>query len=799
MAQRLAAVPEHTDVLIIGAGISGIGAAVYLKRERPGASFAILEARAATGGTWDLFRYPGIRSDSDLHTFGYEFKPWVNEKSIARADSILDYVREAAAEHGVDRAIRLQHRVVAARWSTADARWTVDVERTDAGSARFQMTCRWLFCASGYYRYDQGFRPTFPDEEQFAGRIVHPQHWPEDLDCADKRVVVIGSGATAVTLVPALAERAAHVTMLQRTPSYVLPIPSEDAIANRLRKVMPATWAYALTRRKNIAMQRAVWRLCRRFPAQARRVIRRINASQLPPGYPVDEHFHPPYAPWDQRLCMVPDGDLFRAIRDGRASVVTDHIARFTARGVELRSGAVLEADVIVTATGLNLQPFGAVELVVDEQPVRLSDTIAYKGMMLSGVPNFAFAIGYTNSSWTLKVGLLCEHFCRLLGYMDAHGYATCVAEPSDPAMPTRPLLDFGAGYVQRSIGALPRQGARAPWLMSMDYDADRKLLRDGDVAGPELRFAAIAQADAAEDRFATSRHGVQICYRTRGDARGAPVLLLAGLGLDQTSWPAALIDALLARGHYVITLDNRDVGRSAPGDAPPPSLWQQVRKRPRADGYTLGDMADDALGVLDALGVAEVHIIGMSMGGMIGQELAAHAPHRVRTLTSIFSTTGAPDVGQPALSTIRRLARRPARTRAAFVDDYAKLIRHIAGSHFAIDDAELRAYAARAWDRGAGAKMRVGVARQINAIYLSGDRTSSLAAITAPTLVIHGDTDRMVAPSGGQATAAAIPRAKLFSIPGMGHYLAGGAIARVVELFTDHLAWSQTWARSAA
>jgi cation diffusion facilitator CzcD-associated flavoprotein CzcO/pimeloyl-ACP methyl ester carboxylesterase len=783
--------PEHVEVLIVGAGISGIGAAVYLRRERPGTSFAVLEARAATGGTWDLFRYPGIRSDSDLHTFGYEFKPWVDKKRIAGADAILDYVREAAREHDVDAAIRLSHRVIGARWSTADARWTVDIEH--AGK-RFAMTCRWLFCASGYYRYDQGFRPTFPGEARFTGPIVHPQHWPADLDTTGKRVVVIGSGATAVTLVPALADRAAHVTMLQRTPTYVLPMPSEDAIANRLRRVLPAAWAYRLTRRKNIAMQRAIWRLCRRFPTAARRAIRRINAAQLPPGFPIDEHFNPPYAPWDQRLCVVPDGDLFTAIRAGRASVVTDHIEAFTERGLQLRSGATLDADVIVTATGLNLQPFGAIDLVVDEHHVRLPDTIAYKGMMLSGVPNFAFAIGYTNSSWTLKVGLLCEHFCRLLAYMDEHGYTTCVPAPSDPAMKTRPLLDFGAGYVQRSIGALPRQGERAPWLMSMDFHADRKLLRTGDVADPELRFTGATAAD----RF-VEVDGARICFRTHGDPRGEPVLLLAGLGLDQTWWPPALVDGLIARGHFVVTVDNRDAGRSARGTAPPPSLWQQVRRQPRDDGYTLTDMARDALGVLDALGLADVHVIGMSMGGMIGQELAVHHPARVRTLTSIFSTTGARDVGQPALSTIRRLARPPARTRAAFVADYAAMMRHIAGARFPIAGAELRAYAGRAWDRGGGATMREGMARQINAIYLSGDRTASLAAITAPTLVIHGDEDRMVAPSGGQATAAAIPRAKLYTIPGMGHYLADGAAARVLELFRDHIAWSRTWARSAA
>ncbi len=481
---------EHVDVLIVGAGISGIGAACYLRRERPQTSFAILEARTATGGTWDLFRYPGIRSDSDLHTFGYAFKPWVNDKAIASADSILAYVREAAAEHDLDRHIRLSHKVQGAAWSTADARWLVDIERVDTG-ARFQMTCRWFFCASGYYRYDEGFRPRFPGEARFPGTVVHPQHWPADLDYTGKRVVVIGSGATAVTLVPAMAERAAHVTMLQRTPSYVLPMPTEDKLANRLRAWLPPTLAYELTRRKNVARNGALWRFCRRYPGLARMAIRYINTTQLPPGYPVDKHFNPPYAPWDQRLCMVADGDLFKAIREGRASMATDQIATFTERGIQLVSGEVLEADIIVTATGLNLLPFGGMQLAVDGVPVRIGDCVAYKGIMLSGVPNFAFAIGYTNASWTLKVGLLCEHFCHLLAHMDAHQYVSCTPELRDPAMTTRPLLAFGAGYVQRSIGQLPRQGDQAPWQVSTSYEADAKLLNVDAVADPHLRFAS--------------------------------------------------------------------------------------------------------------------------------------------------------------------------------------------------------------------------------------------------------------------------------------------------------------------
>ncbi len=491
-----ASTDDELDVLIVGAGLSGIGAAFYLQREHPSKSYVILEARGATGGTWDLFKYPGIRSDSDLHTFGYEFKPWTSEKSIAGADDILAYLRETAAENGIDRKIRFHQKVLGASWSSAGALWLVDIEHTDTGE-RTQLSCRWLFCASGYYRYDEGFTPRFEGRERFAGPIIHPQQWPADLDCAGKRIVVIGSGATAVTLVPALAESAAHVTMLQRTPTYVLPTPSVDPVAMLAKRLFSKERAHVLVRRKNIAMQRLVWSFCQRFPEAARRAIRWINAKQLPPGYPVDEHFNPPYGPWDQRLCAVPDSDLFKVISSGKASVVTDQIESFTEKGVQLKSGRVLEADIIVTATGLNLLAFGGMSLTVDGTHVHLPDTVAYKGMMLSGVPNFALAIGYTNSSWTLKIGLLCEHFCRLLAHMDAHGYTICCPESRDPAMPTRPLLDFGAGYIKRSLDALPRQGNNFPWLTSMNYHADAKLLRRGRVDDPHLLFSTHARADS--------------------------------------------------------------------------------------------------------------------------------------------------------------------------------------------------------------------------------------------------------------------------------------------------------------
>ena len=491
---------EHVDVLIVGAGISGIGAAYYLQKEHPGRSYAILEARGASGGTWDLFRYPGIRSDSDLHTFGYEFKPWRDEDAIASADKILTYLRQTTAENGIDAHIRYHHKVLGAAWSSEHARWLVDVERFGAEADTeelVQFSANWIFCAGGYYRYDQGYTPEFPGRDRFRGQVVHPQHWPEDLDYSGKKVVVIGSGATAVTLVPAMAGNAGHVTMLQRSPTYVLPVPSKDTFANTAQKLLGAKRGYALARRKNIVRQRAVYHLSQRYPAAARRVIRYLNAKELPEGYPVDEHFNPAYNPWDQRLCTVPDADLFKAISSGAASVVTDRIETFTETGVRLASGKHLEADIIVTATGLNIQLFGGMSLTVDGTPVDPADTVVYKAMMLAGLPNFAFAFGYTNSSWTLKVGLLCEHFCRLLSHMDAHGYDIARPEMADPSMPTEPMLDLNAGYVQRALDRLPKQGATDPWRVRMNYNHDVEQLREGLVADPQLQLMSSNQAAA--------------------------------------------------------------------------------------------------------------------------------------------------------------------------------------------------------------------------------------------------------------------------------------------------------------
>lgn len=485
---------DHVDVLIVGAGISGIGAAYHLRTKLPGTTFALLEARDAIGGTWDLFRYPGIRSDSDLHTFAYEFKPWTSDNAIADADEILDYLREVVAENDLGRHIRFGHSVLGADWSSDDARWTVRVQHADTGEI-VRMTSRVLFCAAGYYDYAGGYTPHFEGQEDFAGQIVHPQQWPEDLDYTGKRVVVIGSGATAVTLVPAMSGTAAHVTMLQRSPGYVMTLPGKDPIANGLRRVLPAETAYRITRRMNIARQRWIYGLSRRHPRVLRGLIRAWNKSQLPAGYAVDVHFKPDYNPWDERLCAVRDGDLFKSIREGRASVVTDRIARFTERGILLESGAQLDADIIVTATGLNLLAFGGMEISRDGAPVDITGELAFKSMMLSGVPNFVFAFGYTNSSWTLKVDLVCEHLCRLLAHMDAHGYDSMEPVVDDPAIERRPFLDFRAGYVQRRGDRFPRQGADGPWTVEMSYAADRARLRRGPVEDPALRFGTSAAA----------------------------------------------------------------------------------------------------------------------------------------------------------------------------------------------------------------------------------------------------------------------------------------------------------------
>jgi monooxygenase len=483
---------EHVDVLIVGAGLSGIGAGYHLQANCPGKTYAILEARDCIGGTWDLFKYPGIRSDSDMYTLGYSFKPWREAKAIADGPSILSYVRQTAAEHGIEQKVRFHHRVIRAEWSSEDARWSVEATRSDTQET-VRMTAGFLMMCSGYYRYDEGFTPEFQGTERFAGQIVHPQQWPADIDYAGKRVVVIGSGATAVTLIPAMAERAEHVTMLQRSPSYIVSLPAEDPIANILRRVLPAKLAYPIVRWKNVLITMLVFQLSRRRPGLVKALVRKALEKRLPPGYDIDTHFKPTYGPWDQRLCLVPDGDLFDAISAGRASVATDRIDTFTESGLKLASGAELAADVIVTATGLNLLVLGGMKIAVDGREVSVSETMSYKGMMLSGIPNMAMAFGYTNASWTLKCDLTCGYVCRLLNHMDAHGFQVCTAQMNDPSVAEQPFIDFSSSYVQRAIHEFPKQGSKAPWRLYQNYALDILSLKFGAIDDGAMQFSSAA------------------------------------------------------------------------------------------------------------------------------------------------------------------------------------------------------------------------------------------------------------------------------------------------------------------
>jgi monooxygenase len=464
-------VPEHLDVIVVGAGLSGIGAGCRLRRSHPQRTFAVLESRATSGGTWDLFRYPGIRSDSDMHTLGYDFAPWTDPQSIADGPKILDYVRRTADRYGVTERIRFGHRVTGASWSQADSRWTVHVQRPDGET--LDLTCSFIQACTGYYDYEAGYTPEFPGAERFTGTIVHPQHWPEDLDYAGKQVVVIGSGATAITLLPSMAPTAGHVTMLQRSPSYVVSQPREDPLGPYVHRWLPAKAAYHVIRAKNVLLQMLSYQLSRRAPRLMKQLLRKGALSQLPAGFDVDRHFAPAYDPWDQRLCVAPDGDLFRAVRAGTASIVTDQIETFTEHGIRLRGGDELAADVIISATGLKVQAFGGIDVDLDGEPVDVSELLAYKAMMLSGIPNLAFVIGYTNASWTLKADLVSEYVCRLLSYMDDHGYRVA-RPPADPAVRREPLIDLSSGYIRRALTQLPSQGDVAPWRMHQNYVLDR-------------------------------------------------------------------------------------------------------------------------------------------------------------------------------------------------------------------------------------------------------------------------------------------------------------------------------------
>jgi monooxygenase len=488
---------EYVDVLIVGAGISGVGVASHVKSKLPGKSLLLVDARPSVGGTWDLFRYPGLRADTDAQNFGFAFKPWKGEKALADGSEIREYLEETVTDHDLGPHLRLGWKVGSADWSSTRGTWTVEMSST-ATSETAVVECRWLFSATGYYDHDEGYRPHFEGEEDFAGEIVHPQHWPDGLDYRDQKVVVIGSGATAITLAPAMAKTAAHVTMLQRSPGYVISLPSRDPLVSAIGRLLPEELAYRVTRRINRDRLALIYGLSRRYPGAIRRVVRWTNRRALPKGYPVDAHFKPSYGPWEQRMCFARDGDFFEAIRDGVASVVTGQIARFTERGITLTTGEDIEADIIVTATGLKMTTLRAMPLSVDGEPIDVAESVVYKSMMLSGVPNFAFAFGYTNAAWTLKVDLVAEHFCRMIDHLDRRGQEVAVPVVNDPTLETSPMLEFEAGYVQRALKSLPRRGSHGPWTMEQSYRFDRERLRRQSIDDPALRLSRAGAGVAA-------------------------------------------------------------------------------------------------------------------------------------------------------------------------------------------------------------------------------------------------------------------------------------------------------------
>lgn len=487
---------SHFDVLIVGAGLSGIGAAVHLQNDCPGKTYAILEAREAIGGTWDLFRYPGIRSDSDMYTLGYVFKPWKEAKAIADGPNIREYVKETAREYGVDKSIHFGHKVTTASWSSEQALWTVT---TMQGDAERTFTCSFLFMCSGYYNYDAGYTPDFKGADSFSGEIVHPQKWSTDINYKDKKVVIIGSGATAVTLVPEMAHDAAHVTMLQRSPTYIVSRPAEDRVANLLRAILPDSWAYKVTRWKNVTMGRYFYNKTQNEPEKAKEMLFKRLRKELGEGFDIETDFTPRYDPWEQRLCLIPDSDLFNAFKSGDASIKTAHIDAFVPEGIKLTSGDVLEADLIVTATGLDLQLFGGMSVIVDNVEQTVKDLVTYKGLMFSDVPNFANVFGYTNASWTLKADLTCHYVCRLINHLDHTDADYCVPRPK-PDLQLQEMQPLTSGYFARAVDKLPREGKAQPWRQHHDYQADLKLLKEGDLQDGAMSFekrSAVSKAAA--------------------------------------------------------------------------------------------------------------------------------------------------------------------------------------------------------------------------------------------------------------------------------------------------------------
>lgn len=770
--------PVDVDVLIIGAGLSGVGAASVLKRECPDKTFLVLESRSAIGGTWDLFRYPGIRSDSDMHTLGYSFRPWTQSKSLADGESIREYIAGTVEDEGLASHIRVNHRVISAEWSSSESRWTVTAIRTSSGeyvvtdepAATVVFTCSFLSVCSGYYRYDEGFSPMIPGAVSFTGALVHPQRWPDDLDYSDKRVVVVGSGATAVTLVPSMARTAAHVTMLQRSPTYIAAIGSRDRFADALRGRVPAMLAYHAVRAKNVGWSMLTYQLARRRPQVMKRILRESAASRLPADFAFDPHLTPNYEPWDQRLCAIPDGDLYDAISRGTAEIITDRISTITPTGIELASGATLEADVIVTATGLNLLYLGGITVSVDGHPIDVSQTRSYKGMMLSGIPNFSMTIGYTNASWTLKADLVARYVTRLLKFMDRHSYRTVtpVTSGAKTGEHLTPLIDLKSGYVLRSVDQLPKQGAKAPWRLHQNYLRDFAMLRAGRLTDAvRFGFAGERTSGAAIARHAhrgrvlldlpgtatVTVDGLRVRYRRTGE--GPPVVLLHGIGQSLEDWTEQ--HELLASDHTVYSVDLAGFGYSdrVPGAA------------------TLDKLTDAFARFLDAVGIATpVPVVGNSLGGAIAMNLAVRHPARVSALILVNSAGFGSDVnialrgmtirGLGEALTTPRLSTARTTLRAVFADPSLVTEQRVA-------------HAYRLAQRRAHRRTMLEIVRELGTS--RGIRPewrekllSALAALDLPMLIIWGDRDQILPFEHLRAAADAFPAARTHIFEKTGH-----------------------------
>ena len=771
---------EHVDVLIVGAGLSGVGFAARLQRELPGKSFTILESRGAVGGTWDLFRYPGIRSDSDMYTLGYSFRPWAGAKAIADGDSIREYVEATVADEGLAPRIRLHHRVISADWSSDTALWTVTAVTTSGGEYRqdaaasgpdatVTFTSSFLSVCSGYYRYDEGFTPAIEGADSFAGTIVHPQHWPADLDYEGKQVVVVGSGATAVTLVPSMATSAAKVTMLQRSPTYIAPVPSRDHLADRLRGKLPAQLAYDVVRAKNILYSMFTYQLSRRRPETMKAILRKSAVAKLPAGFAVDTHLAPSYEPWDQRLCAIPNGDLYRAISAGTADIVTDTISRITPHGIDLASGTSIPADVIVTATGLNLLVIGGMSLTVDGQPVDVGKTLTYKGMMLDGVPNFALTIGYTNASWTLKADLVAGYICRLLKHLDRRNLQWVA--PKAPAgvadSELTSLIDLKAGYILRDADRLPRQGAGSPWRLHQNYLRDFALLRAGRLTdhvrfgrrGQQVRASGRGTTAAAPDPLSLpgSGHvdvgGTRLRYRKTGS--GEPVLLLHGIGQSLEDWNEQ--HERLAARYTVISVD-------LPGFAYSDRLTGPT---------TLAALAGTLPAFLDTVGVhGPLPVMGNSLGGAVAMKLAADHPHRVSALV-LANSAG---FGKEVALVLRLLAVRPLAALLLRPDPTAsrRTVQSLFYDKTLVTDARI-GHALTLSQRAAHRQTLVDVARDLGTI--SGVRAEwrstllgSVGQLGIPTLVVWGDHDHILPHSHLAAATAALPHAEAHVFTKTGH-----------------------------